>query len=519
MNQKYKILILVAVLVLAVGGIFLVQYLTRDSVIDGSNATDATNNIEGETITFTEFSAEEVSSIHIANVQSGEEYTVMRGGAGFFIVQVNELVEQDLRLQIPFNQNALSELAEHIATLSSNTSVERDVYDLAQFGLSDDDPVIRVGAIFDGGNNIRFFLGERTPDGRGVYFRLADSGDVYVLDWGVASFIFRDKFHWLERNAFPDQDPNIEIERVTIDRIDWRNAEEGGVFAESPMVIEPLPSYEGRSGTFNLHQITSPVQVEICQNRSLSILHGLFGLSASEIVAVAPDEVALEQFGFINEDGIEDPTLTVRIDAGGQTFILTVGTRLENETGEIIGWLGKSNHAPIPMVFLFDSDVLPWLFVSVDTLLAENFLQPYIYSVDRVIIETSEPETLEFRITGDAEGNRIYFNGEYLTGTSRDSSSERGRFASLYMFLISVSGEELFVDEIPDDSELIARVTYIFRDDSRDDDVIEFYTADNFRSIIRVNGVTLFKIRDRYTSRLLSNLNAFVDGSEIINDW
>jgi hypothetical protein len=86
------------------------------------------------------------------------------------------------------------------------------------------------------------------------------------------------------------------------------------------------------------------------------------------------------------------------------------------------------------------------------------------------------------------------------------------------MFLISAVTEELFIDETPADSQLVARITYVFRDDVPDD-VVEFYTAADFMSIVNLNGTNLFKIRADYTTRLVSNINAFVNGGEIINDF
>jgi len=168
------------------------------------------------------------------------------------------------------------------------------------------------------------------------------------------------------------------------------------------------------------------------------------------------------------------------------------------------------------IVFLFDYASLPWLFTEEKDLLAEMFLMPYIYSIDRVVIEY-DASTLELKITGDAEDNTISLDGKRL------DADERDRFGDLYRFLISAKGEELFTDD-EDSDELIVKITYHYRDNSQSTDVVEYHKdtsadSDNRRSIIRLNGENVYKIRNAYTTRLINNIEAFINGENIILDW
>ena len=45
--------------------------------------------------------------------------------------------------------------------------------------------------------------------------------------------------------------------------------------------------------------------------------------------------------------------------------------------------------------------------------------------------------------------------------------------------------------------------------------MLEFYRSDDRKSIIAVNGTVLFKVREVYTDRLLSNLQAVLDDGEV----
>jgi len=75
------------------------------------------------------------------------------------------------------------------------------------------------------------------------------------------------------------------------------------------------------------------------------------------------------------------------------------------------------------------------------------------------------------------------------------------------------------MQELEPDSEFIARITYRYNLPGRDNDIIEYYTAADRKSIIRINGENIYKCRDIYTTRLLSNIDAYINGTEINLEW
>ena len=52
---------------------------------------------------------------------------------------------------------------------------------LELYGL--DEPRMHIDLTLDNGNNIRIEIGDRTPNGQGYYIKLADSKDVYTVDY------------------------------------------------------------------------------------------------------------------------------------------------------------------------------------------------------------------------------------------------------------------------------------------------------------------------------------------------
>jgi hypothetical protein len=326
--------------------------------------------------------------------------------------------------------------------------------------------------------------------------------------------LFAGRYYWLDRTAFPAGDPNTEIETVIIERIDFRDSD------IEPMIIKPLPAAQEIEDmrTFSSHQLVSPIEVNLCNETILPILFGFFGLTAAEVVGVQPDADDLRRFGFVDENNEMSYACKVTIQTPDETFVLTIGTHVASDTGVTLGWFGMSSHVP-GLVFMFEPDTMPWVYVTIDHIISASIFMPYIYSIDRLILETAD-QNLEFTIVGDAQNNRVYLGDEQnrsqLEGTIRNADSDRGRFANLYLFLLAARTDSVFIGDTPPNAEFLARITYHFRDG--DTQVIEYFSADTFQSIVSMNGQNLFKTRASYTTRLISNIEAFADGGEIITD-
>jgi len=254
--------------------------------------------------------------------------------------------------------------------------------------------------------------------------------------------------------------------------------------------------------TFNAHRMTSPYNLEIEQERSNAVIYGFFGLTALAAVRTELDEVDYELAGF------SDPYCYVEIETGGELYTLTIGDICYDGVNRYC----TSNVTGDDIAYIFSPDSLPWLKADPKNLMAEVFLTPYVYSLKELIIEAGGPEInkrIEFEITGDPENHSFSANGQKITDESR--------FTSMYMFIISARGDVIFTEDC--DSELLARVTFKYRDGARTDDVVEYYASGDRKSVIRVNGENVFKCRDVYTTRLIANTEAFLSGGEIFYDW
>jgi hypothetical protein len=115
-------------------------------------------------------------------------------------------------------------------------------------------------------------------------------------------------------------------------------------------------------------------------------------------------------------------------------------------------------------------------------------------------------------ISGDPSNHVFTFNGV--------QAEKEEAFKQLYQFLISASGNEIYLEDEKD--EFICSITYSYRDKTKNpkDDVVEFYHShSDLKTIIFVNGNPAFKCRQMYVTRLLENIQAYLKGEEIIDTW
>ena len=443
---------------------------------------------------FADFEIEAVKSIHVTN-QKDDGYTVvsneLTAGYNYLILELEERSDN-----VPYNQDSLRSMVQAITRFSSRSTVEENTKGLEKYGLVS--PVATVEVEFTQKRSLVFFVGDPTPDGMTHYLRVKGDDAVYAIESYKITPFFNERHDWVHTLAFPQYSTSDAptISRVEINRPD---------IEDDPIVIEAIPSMALEElRTFNSHKLVSPVNVEVHPEKSASVIFGLFGLSATNVLWVAPDEVDFEL------SGLSTPQCVVEVVAGDDVYTLTIGDSYQG------GYYGISSHVP-ELLFLFSEASLPWLSVTAEDLVSDVFLTPYIFSLDKLIIEIEDDAhefaTLEFTIIGDDDDNTVFFNGNPL------SANERDKFGELYQYLISARGETLFMTETPD-AKTVVKITFVYRDVNRGQDVVEYLAGNNRRSIIRINGDNIFTCRDIYTTRLLQNIQAFTDGENpIVLDW
>ena len=408
------------------------------------------------------------------------------------------------------NDSTIGAFVRSMAGLSASSMVEEGASDLEKYGLAE--PLSTVKVTFDDGTSNEICFGIRNPAASNyVYCCVKGSSDVMQVSYystGSAFYDIKDFVSLVLTDAYDSNNPQ-ELEYLTIE---CKNL-------SAPVEIEYMFDVAAEAEdedsvvtTFNSHRITSPITAELDTTSGQTICYGLYALSAASCQYIDPTDEELAA------TGLDDPYCRVSFKYGGKARVLLLGNEIressddsdEGSLSSVTGYYAMFEGDRL--IYAISTSNAPWYTFSVQDIMSRRPISPYIYTVDKLTVTTPDGE-YAFTIEGDADNHTFRYNGEPLDDT---------RFKSFYQHLITSMGEELFFDEA--DYEPYIKVQFDYRSEyydtyGRSSDVLEFYKSDDRKSIVRVNDDVLYKVRQVYTDRLLSNLDALLNGGDIELNW
>ena len=408
------------------------------------------------------------------------------------------------------NDSTIGAFVRSMAGLSASSMVEENAADLEKYGLAE--PLSDVRMTFDDGSTNEVLFGIRNPAATNyVYCCVKGSNDVMQVSYystGSAFYDIKDFVSLVLTDSYDANNPQ-ELEYLTIERKDLSEPVEIEYMFDVAAEAEDEDSVVT---TFNSHRITSPITAELDTTSGQTICYGLYALSAASCQYIDPTDEDIAQ------TGLDDPYCRISFKYGGKARVLLLGNEIRESSDDSDG---ESLSSVTGYYAMFEGDRLiyaistsnaPWYTFKVQDIMSRRPISPYIYTVDKLTVTTPDGEYV-FTVDGDSDEHTFYYNGEAL-----DDSN----FKSFYQHLITSMGEELFFEEA--DYEPYIKVQFDYREEyydtySRSSDVLEFYKSDDRKSIVRVNGDVLYKVRQVYTDRLLSNLDALLNGGDIELNW
>ena len=408
------------------------------------------------------------------------------------------------------NDSTIGAFVRSMAGLSASSMVEENAADLEKYGLAE--PLSDVRMTFDDGSTNEVLFGIRNPAAANyVYCCVKGSNDVMQVSYystGSAFYDIKDFVSLVLTDSYDANNPQ-ELEYLTIERKDLSEPVEIEYMFDVAAEAEDEDSVVT---TFNSHRITSPITAELDTTSGQTICYGLYALSAASCQYIDPTDENIAQ------TGLDDPYCRISFKYGGKARVLLLGNEIRESSDDSDG---ESLSSVTGYYAMFEGDRLiyaistsnaPWYTFKVQDIMSRRPISPYIYTVDKLTVTTPDGEYV-FTVDGDSDEHTFYYNGEAL-----DDSN----FKSFYQHLITSMGEELFFEEA--DYEPYIKVQFDYREEyydtyGRSSDVLEFYKSDDRKSIVRVNGDVLYKVRQVYTDRLLSNLDALLNGGDIELNW
>ncbi|HIQ58858.1 MAG TPA: DUF4340 domain-containing protein [Candidatus Merdivicinus intestinavium] len=506
MNKKIRNLIIGAVvLVLLVGVLLLLIFLPeQDTTEEESSAAES--SYTSSTVELFSREAEEVESITLEN-ESGSIVINREEEDDSSVYTVEGLEDVD-------TNSSASSLASSLNTVSATQLVEENPSDIAKYGLDSPSATITVNYT-DGTSNVLYF-GDTLPTGSGAYGMVNDDASVYAMSSTLVSYTGSILTDFVDTTVVPtwEAPASEESSGTTKTEPDIRSMSVtggtlGDVLGDTPFTFvmgetnEEMESYGVSGSTWT---ITSPVTASLHTENTASIREGAYGLSASSVAAVHPDEAALAEYG------LADPYCVVEFDREGEEFTLTIGNS-DGGTGRYVIVNGKD------VVFVVAESELPWISIDLNQMLSTLIFLPYIDDVSQVDLTIGD-ETYVFELTlGEPEVNEDGEEEEPTleSVTCNGEEISLDNFRTMYQYLLSAPAEEVNLDGAT--GTLLASFTYHYHDNPDQTDTIEIFQISERRCSIALNGRNDFTCRMAYYTRLVENMEALLNGEEPVLDY
>lgn len=433
----------------------------------------------------------DISKLEISNEHG--TYEVVRVGEGDNAVwTIAELAN------LPMSSGSMEKLLENAASVTAQQTVVENADDLSIYGL--DKPSATVTATFsDSGNTVKkLFIGNLTPSGTMHYAMTDGDPKVYTILNSKISCFLENKYYVLNKVIYTARSAADENDTTDYTRINKMTIKRSDL--DYDFIIE----YDKRLDDDSLmiansssYVITSPIFRELNPETSSAVTSDIFGLTASDFGILNPNE---EDFAAC---GINEPAAEVFFEInGGDNIHITIGNDCYDEDGQKIGRYVYVDGTAI--IYVFAESSLPWLDVMPLKITTTMFTSNYIYNVRAV--DFSGGVNMSFTVTGSGSDDFAV----KLDGSDTDAE----RFKTLYQFLLKAPSDELYFEETSAEPAL----TVSIRTDSGED-LIEFIPSEGRKTIIRLNGKVTYKCASAYVDRLMSNLELYKNGEDIISSW
>lgn len=489
MNSKLTGIIVTGVLAASLGGVLL--FLEKTGGPEESSSQDESSSVvinkkENTKTQIVDRTADDVESITVEN--KGGSFTMSKNKSGKSKWEIAELEGFTLGL------SECNSLADCAATLKSFDTVEEDSKDMSKYGF--EDPTGKFTVTFSDGEKRTFIIGDHLPKSdRYVYLYEEGKTTVYQVMSTYVENMTEAKEAYVNRVFIsqPSDDAYPEYGKLTVKRKD----------ADYDVVIV---NDDKEEGAVSAQVMTSPVYGYLNITKSTEYSHGMWGLTANMAEVLNPDDKALEEYG------LKDPAGVVTLVGDGYDYKLTVGNavHVKDEDGNDMDEIGYyyctiEGVNGMNCIFSVSASSLPWMSLDPADILSSLMTFNYIKDVGEIVI-TKPAGTDDIKITYDADAEDV--GSAELNGKSLDKESIK----TFYEFLLTCPTSELCFDE-PDDSAFIMKIE-IKRTDGGGD-TIELYKDTGRRTIVKLNGVTSYRIESKWITQFEENIKALEEGRKI----
>ena len=488
MSSKVKIIIAGVIIIVLLTGSLVALKLTEKPT-----DTSSSSSSQVESKLLYEKKADDIESVKINN-QYGE-YEVSRIGAEEWTVKDYE--------GLPLNQTVIQGVIDSVASVVSTKVIEENATDLEQYGLTK--PVADVTVTFKDGNKTvkELLIGNPSPTAGQSYFAFKGEKTVYSVTTQNFASLSNPKISAISTillDTPADDTKYPRIDDLTIERSDI-NYKIQLAYDESLVKKDESGTAANPTGaTDNVHRMVEPVKMELNGGEKVTaVLRGMYGLTASNVVAIHPTPEQLA------DAGITAPAMVVTMKAEQDNYKLTIGKEVPTTVNSLGGRYGYFEGRDV--LYQFNEQALPWLTLVPTDITSSMIVSTNIYELSKIEITTPD-KSFTYDLTGaDKDTFVAKKNGVTLNAD---------KFRSFYQYILRTSGESLWLEDpatqVPD-----TKIVFTLKNGATQ--TLEFYNTTARQSIIKYNGKTMFKCRTSYVERLLQNITVLDDNGDIVQNW
>ena len=331
--------------------------------------------------------------------------TLKQTNATLEFVNQNDSLLQKGYEDLPVNSTNMKALADSL-TLYKATQDLGEKESLSDFGF--DTPQLSAAVTFYDGTAYAFELGDKTPDGKGYYFREKDKTHVYILNGDSASALLQTALDYVGTEVF--KTPSTGTDSTNTDVVLRNMSLSGSARRDKEFSFRLVTSADSDTFLYYDYVITAPYTKGAKSSYSSS-LESFTSLTADSVVCVRPSAAQLAEYGLDDPTTVAQFTLASRTtvtDATGTTGSSTATTTykdLEKHTIKLGKRLNNRYYTMIddvPIVYAVITTSLPFAELQYDDFADELLFLEDIADMGSFKLTTESGET-EFFLTHHPE--------------------------------------------------------------------------------------------------------------------
>lgn len=485
-----------ATLVVLGGGLAVLKLTAPESNVESS---DTSSEVSGAGVTIIE--EKEISKVEVSSVN--DEFTIVTktkktdDSAATYTLEGYE--------ELPVNTAVVGTIPNNARGLVSASIVAEDCTDTAKYGF--DEPQVTAKIYFESGEDVTLLVGDAVPASSSeTYVMLGDDDTVYTISTSkIANYTATVKelmSTTILKEPSDDEYPIIRSLKIEREDIDY----------DILLEYDDLSDDENYSGgTSATHVMVEPTYAYLTVEYSTAITNGLFGLTASEIYSIYPDE------SDIAETGLSDPFCKVYMscdDGSDYYFIMSEPFRNENGEQEHYAMLEGTD-----IIYIVSAEDAQWGTVKPIDIASKIIFGTTVWNITDMTVKGKDIEDNVFKITmKEGSENNDSFSSADFDATRNGEAFDMERFRTFYAYLVKAPAEDFALGEPVPTGEPIVSITF---NDSYlgTETTIAFYDYSALNALIVIDGESKYFCSKSYAETIVENVKRMDTGEDYITTW